>query len=47
LKKMTKDSKISEDDSKRGVEEIQKMTDKYIEEVNKLSEEKEKEIMEV
>jgi ribosome recycling factor len=47
LKKMTKDSKISEDDSKRGTEEIQKMTDKYIEEVNKLSEEKEKEIMEV
>jgi ribosome recycling factor len=47
LKKMAKDSKISEDESKRGVEEIQKMTDKYIEEVNKLSEEKEKEIMEV
>jgi ribosome recycling factor len=47
LKKMAKDSKISEDESKRGVEDIQKITDKYIEEVNKLSEEKEKEIMEV
>ncbi|MBN1409378.1 MAG: ribosome recycling factor [Spirochaetales bacterium] len=47
LKKMAKDSKISEDNSKRGQDDIQKITDKYIEEINKLSEEKEKEILEV
>jgi ribosome recycling factor len=47
LKKMEKSGDITEDDSKRGIDEIQKLTDKYIEEVNKLYEIKEKEIMEV
>ncbi len=47
LKKMEKSSEISEDQTKRGMDEIQKLTDKYIEEVNKLYEIKEKEIMEV
>lgn len=47
LKKMQKSSEISEDDSKRGMDEIQKLTDKYIEEVNKLLESKEAEILEV
>ncbi len=46
-KNLQKDSKISEDESKRGVDEIQKMTDKYIEEINKVLEAKEKDILEV
>ncbi len=47
LKKMQKDAAISEDDSKRGIDEIQKLTDRRIEEINRLLEEKEKEILEV
>ncbi len=47
IKKQEKDRAISEDESKRGQEECQKLTDKYIKEVDHLSEAKEKEIMEV
>jgi len=46
-KELQKSSKISEDDSKRAVDEIQKLTDKYIEEIARVLEEKEKEILEV
>ncbi len=45
LKKALKDKAISEDDSKRAEQEIQKMTDQYVEKVDKISAEKEKEIM--
>jgi ribosome recycling factor len=38
---------VSEDDLKRGEDEAQKMTDKYIQEINDIGERKEKEIMEV
>jgi len=47
LKKMQKDSEISEDESKRGMDEIQKLTDGYIEQINSILEGKEKEIMEI
>jgi ribosome recycling factor len=47
LKKLLKDSSITEDDEKKGVEELQKLTDSYIAKVNQTLEEKEKEIMEV
>ena len=47
LKKLQKDSEISEDESKRAQDEIQRITDKYIAEVGKLLEAKEKEILEV
>ena len=47
FKKMQKDSQISEDDSKRGMDEIQKSTDTYIEQINSILEAKEKEIMEI
>ena len=47
LKKKEKDHDYSEDDLKRAGEEIQKMTDLYIDKINKILEEKEKEIMEV
>ena len=46
LKKAQKDGTISEDDLKRAEDEIQKMTDKYIEEVNSALEAKEQEILE-
>jgi ribosome recycling factor len=36
---------ISEDEVKRGLEKLQKLTDKYIEQINQLAEAKEKEIM--
>lgn len=47
LKKLLKSSDISEDEEKRGIDEIQKLTDKYISEIGKMLDEKEKEIMEV
>jgi ribosome recycling factor len=47
IKKQEKDSKLSEDQAKRGMDEIQKVTDKYIEEVNSVLAKKDKEIMEI
>ena len=47
IKKMKKNSEITEDDQKDAEEEIQKMTDKAIKEVDAIYAKKEKEIMEV
>jgi len=47
LRDFEKEKLISEDDLKRGEEEIQKITDKSIEDVNAIGEHKDKEIMEV
>ena len=47
LKKMLKDHEISEDDEKRGLDEIQKMTDKHIDEVASVLKHKETDIMAV
>jgi ribosome recycling factor len=47
LKKMLKDHEISEDDEKRGLDEIQKMTDKHIDEVGNILKHKETDIMAV
>ena len=47
LKKMLKDHQISEDDEKRGLDEIQKMTDKHIDEVGNILKHKEQDIMAV
>ncbi len=47
IKKLEKDKEISEDESKIGHEEIQKMTDKFSKEIEKLLEKKEKDIMTV
>ena len=44
-KKLLKDKAISEDDERRGLEEIQKMTDAYIAKVDAASKAKEKEIL--
>ena len=48
LKKLTtKDKKISEDDEKRALEEVQKMTDAEIRRMEELSQKKEAEVMQV
>lgn len=44
-KKAQKEKSLSEDESKRAQDEIQKTTDEYIAKADKLSQEKEKEIM--
>lgn len=46
-KALEKAGNISEDDVKRALDDIQKLTDKYIQEIDKLLDLKEKEIMEV
>ncbi|WP_427338682.1 ribosome recycling factor [Caloranaerobacter sp. DY30410] len=47
LKKMEKAGELTQDDLRKAEEEVQKLTDKYIEEINKLFEKKEKELLEV
>lgn len=47
IKKMKKNSEITEDDQKRAEEAIQKLTDANIKDVDKITAEKEKEIMDV
>ncbi len=47
LKKLLKEHELSEDDEKRTIAEIQKLTDQHIEEVNSALKKKEAEIMEV
>lgn len=47
LKNLLKDKEISEDDNHRAEESIQKLTDKYIAEMDALLEAKEKDLMEV
>ena len=46
-KSMQKNSEITEDELKQSENEIQKMTDKYIEEIDEVLEKKEKEVMSV
>jgi len=46
LKKMEKDKEISQDDEHRGLDEVQKLHDHYISEINKALENKEKQILE-
>ena len=47
LREFEKEKMISEDDLKRGEDELQKITDRHIEEINSIGERKEKEILEV
>jgi ribosome recycling factor len=47
LKKLLKDHKVSEDDEKHAVAEVQKLTDQHIEKINEILKKKEAEIMEV
>jgi len=47
VKTLLKDHKITEDENKRGNDQLQKLTDKYVKDVDALMAAKEKEIMEV
>lgn len=47
LKKLLKDKAISEDDERRAQDDVQKLTDKFVAEIDKLTVDKEKEIMTV
>jgi ribosome recycling factor len=47
LQEFEKEKLISEDDRKRGEEEVQKLVDRYIETINQVGSRKEKEILEV
>lgn len=47
IKKSEKNGELSEDESKRAQEKVQKLTDKYIETIDQMLEAKEKEVMEV
>jgi len=45
LKKLLKDGKITEDDESKGSADLQKQTDSYITQIQKITDEKEKEIL--
>ena len=47
LKKLVKDKEISEDDERRGSDDVQKLTDRFVAEIDKLVQTKEAEIMTV
>ena len=47
LKKMLKDKEVSEDEEKRGLDEVQKLTNTYIGKIDELAKNKEHEIMSV
>ena len=47
LKKLVKDKAISEDDERRATDEVQKLTDKFIVDIDKMVAEKEKEVLTV
>ena len=47
IKELLKDKEISEDEEKRALDEVQKLTDKYVAEVEKALAEKEKDLMAV
>ena len=47
IKKLKKDSAITEDDQRRAEDELQKVTDNAIKEVEKVASDKEKEILEI
>ena len=47
IKALVKEKEATEDDGRRGEDDIQKLTDKYVGEVEKLLEEKEKDLMSI
>jgi len=47
LKKLEKDGSISEDDSRRAQDEVQKVTDMHTSQIDELTESKEKELLEI
>lgn len=47
IKELEKEHEVSEDDSKRALEDVQKITDKFVKKIDDVMQAKEKEIMEV
>lgn len=47
VKKVEKAKEITEDEAKKGTEDVQKMTDKFIKEIDSVMANKEKEVMEI
>jgi ribosome recycling factor len=47
VKKLLKDKKLAEDDEKKALDDIQKMTDAYMQKIDQAAKTKEKEIMEI
>ncbi len=47
LRDFEREKMISEDEEKRGKDELQKLTDHYVEEINQTAERKEKEVLEI
>ena len=47
VKKLLKDKKITEDEDKQAHDEIQKLTDAYMDKIDQASKTKEKEILEI
>ena len=47
VKKLLKDKKIAEDEERRALDEIQKMTDTYMLKLDQAAKNKEKEILEI
>jgi ribosome recycling factor len=47
IKELLKEKEISEDDSRRGEDDVQKLTDAFVKEVDELLVAKEKDLMEV
>lgn len=47
VKKLLKDKKVTEDDEKRAHDEIQKLTDSYMQKIDQAAKTKEKEILEI
>ena len=45
LKKLLKDHKISEDDEKKGLDEVQKITDNHIKQIDDLQKKKDPELL--
>ena len=45
LKKLLKDSKISQDDEKRGLDEIQKITDQFVKSIDDAQKKKDTELL--
>jgi ribosome recycling factor len=47
VKKLLKDKKVTEDDDKKAHDEIQKLTDAYMQKIDQAAKTKEKEILEI
>jgi len=47
LKKLEKDKELSQDEHKRALDQLQKITDRFMSDIERIGKDKEKELMEV